>query len=187
MIIGIAGTLAAGKGAVVEYLKTKGFVQYSSSKLLGELVEQEGHPKTRDYLGPMATRLQQEYTGGVVEKNYREKYLVEKPANAIFEALHRLSEANFVKSVGGIVIGVDADLMTRFNRTQARQEGEKDNVTLDQFKELIRVEEEGGGNEGWDNNIRAVIDSADVVIENNGSLEELHAKIDAALARIDTK
>lgn len=184
MIIGIAGTLAAGKGAVVEYLKSKGYVQYSSSKLLGELVEKEGNPKTREYLGPMATSLQKEYSGGVVEKNYLEKYLVEKPENVIFEALHRLSEANFVKSIGGKVIGVDADLMIRFERTEKRGEGEKDQVTFEQFKELVRVEEEGGGHAAWDNNIRAVINEADVVIENNGTLEELHQKIDAALEQL---
>lgn len=183
MILGIAGTFAAGKGAVVDYLKEKGFVSYSSSKLLGELVEKEGNPKTRDFLGPMATRLQEDYPGGVVEKNYREKFLFEKPANAIFEALHRQSEANFIKSVGGIIVGVDADLTTRFERTQSRGEGEKDNVTFEQFKELIRVEEEGGGNAAWDNNIRAVLNGADAIIMNNGTLEELHAQIEEVLAR----
>lgn len=187
MILGVTGTFAAGKGAVVDYLKTKGFVQYSSSKLLGELVEKEGNPKTRDYLGPMATSLQQHFPGGVVEKNYHEKYLLEKPENAVFEALHRLSEANFVKSVGGFVLGVDADLMTRFARTQTRGEGEKDNVTLEQFKEHARVEEEGGGHAAWDNNIRAVINEADIVIMNDGTLEELHAKIDEALKRFEEK
>ena len=110
MIIGITGTIGAGKGTIVAYLKSKGFVQYSSSKLLGELVEKEGNPKTRDFLSPMATRLQQEYPGGVVEKNYREKFLVEKPQHAIFEAIHRQSEANFLRTVGGIIIGIDADL-----------------------------------------------------------------------------
>ena len=42
-------------------------------------MEKEGSPKTRNFLGPMATKLQQQYGGGVVEKNFREKYLVEKP------------------------------------------------------------------------------------------------------------
>lgn len=184
MIVGIAGTFAAGKGAVVDYLKTKGFVQYSISKLLGELVEKEGNPKTRDFLGPMATKLQQEYSGGVVEKAYTEKYLFEKPENAIFESLHRLSEAHFIKRIGGVLIGVDADLMTRYQRTQTRKEGAKDDVTLEQFKELMRVEEEGGGHAAWDNNIRAVINEADVVIQNNGTLEELYQQVDAALAQV---
>lgn len=179
MIIGLAGTIGSGKGTVVEYLKSKGFVQYSSSKLLGELVEKEGNPKTRDFLSPMATRLQSEYPGGVVEKNYREKFLVEKPENAIFEAIHRQSEANFLRSVGGLLIGIDADLQTRYKRTRIRGEGEKDKSDFEDFKKQASIEDEGGGDAARDNNIRAVIDAADFKIMNNGTLEELHAQIDA--------
>ncbi len=185
MIIGLTGSFAAGKGEVVDYLIKKGFKQYSSSGLLKELVEVEGNPATRDYLGPMATKLQDEYSGGVVEKNYTEKYLIEMPEKVIFEALHRLSEANFVKSIGGTVIAIDADEETRFKRIQNRKEGAKDDITFEKFKELVRVEEEGGGNKNWDNNIRAVINEADFVIENNGTLEELHVQIDNVLEQIE--
>lgn len=183
MILGIAGTLGAGKGTVVEYLKSRGFVQYSSSQLLGEYVEQEGNPRTREFLGKMGTRLQQEYPGGIVEKVYRERYLGERPEHAIFEALHRQSEANFLKSVGGHILGVDADIETRYTRTSARQEGEKDRATLEQFKEDARIEDEGGGDKSRDNNIRAVIDAADAVILNNGTIEDLHMQIEEVLAK----
>jgi len=184
MIIGLAGTFGSGKGTVVEYLKNKGFVQYSSSKLLGELVEREGNPKTRAYLSPMATRLQQEYPGGVVEKNYREKFLVENPHNAVFESIHRQSEANFLRNVGGFIIGIDADLESRYARTVLRNEGEKDRQGFEDFKKQIRIEEEGGGDHSRDNNIRAVINSADAILFNNGTLEELHAQVDTVLARL---
>lgn len=184
MIIGVTGTIGAGKGTVVEYLKSKGFVQYSSSKTLGELVEKEGNPKTRDFLSPMATRLQQEYPGGVVEKNYREKFLVEKPEHAVFEALHRQSEANFLKSIGGKIFGVEADFETRYARTVLRNEGEKDRVGYEEWVAQARLEEEGGGDATRDNNIRAVIDEADFVVTNNGTPEELLAQVEAALQKI---
>lgn len=181
MIIGIAGTIGAGKGTVVEYLKSKGFISYSSSKLLGELVEKDGNPRTRNFLSPMATRLQKEYPGGVVEKNYREKYLLEKTERTIFEAIHRQSEANFLRTVGGVIIGVDADLETRYNRTKLRNEGEKDQKSLEDFKEQSRIEDEGGGDVSRDNNIREVINNADIVLTNNGTQEELFAQIEKAL------
>ena len=184
MLIGIAGTFGAGKGAVTEYLKQKGFVQYSSSAMLGELVEKDGNPRTRNFLGPMATKLQEKYPGGVVEKNYQEKYLDETPKDAIFEALHRQSEANFLKSVGGIIIGIDADLDTRYKRTQLRNEGEKDQKSFDDFKEMSRIEEEGGGDKNWDNNIRAVLDMADHTIMNNGTVEELYAQVEEFLRQV---
>jgi dephospho-CoA kinase len=181
MIIGLAGTIGAGKGTVVEYLKAKGFAHYSSSSLLGELVEKEGNPRIREFLSPMATRLQQEYPGGVIEKNYREKFLVDQPEHAIFEAIHRQTEANFLHSIGGKIIGVDADLETRYKRTVLRNEGEKDRQDFENFKEQARIEDEGGGDALRDNNIKAVLKSADIIITNDGTLEELHQQIDTAL------
>ncbi len=184
MILGITGTIGAGKGTVVEYLKSKGFIQFSSSKLLGELVEAEGNPKTREFLSKMATRLQEEYPGGIAEKGYRERFLAENPENAIFEALHRKSEANFIQSVGGFIIGVDAPIETRYKRIYARQEGAKDQVTFEQFEDDARVEDEGGGDAKRDNNIRAVINDADAILMNEGTVEELHAKVEAALVQL---
>lgn len=181
MIIGITGTIGAGKGTVVRYLKDKGFVHYSSSKLLGELVEKEGNPKTRNFLSPMATRLQKEYPGGVVEKIYREKFLAEKPENAIFEAIHRVSEARFLHSVGGVIFAVDADIETRYKRTVLRNEGEKDHQSFDDFKEQARIEDEGGGDLTRDNNIRAVIAIADAVFINNSTQKELFVQVEEAL------
>lgn len=185
MIIGIAGTIGAGKGTVVQYLKEKGFTHYSSSKVLGELVEKEGDPKTREFLGSMATHLQHEYPGGVVEKIYHDKYEVETPEHAVFEAIHRQSEANFLKSVGGIIIGIDADLETRYERTVLRNEGIKDQQTFEDFKKQSAIEDEGGDDEKRDNNIRAVIDSADYVIMNFASIDELHNQTDEVLKKIN--
>ncbi len=184
MIIGITGTIGSGKGTVVEYLKERGFAHYSVSKLLGELVEKEGNPKTRDFLSPMATRLQKEYPGGAVEKIYREKFLVEKPADAIIESIHRQTEADFLRSVAGKIIGVDANLETRYRRTLLRNESEKDHVSFEEFKKHAQIEDDGGGDTLRDNNIRAVLNGADAVITNNGTLEELHAQIDEVLKQI---
>ncbi len=184
MILGITGTIGAGKGTVVEYLKSKGFVSYSSSGLLIELVEKDGDPKSREFLSRMATKLQQEYPGGVVEKNYRERYLIAKPEHAIFESIHRQSEADFIRSIGGHIIGVDADLETRYKRTSLRNEGEKDQKDFEDFKIQAQVEDEGGGDKTRDNNIRAVIGATQYVIQNDGTLEELHEQVEAVLQSI---
>lgn len=184
MIIGLTGTIGAGKGTAVEYLKSKGFVHYSISGLLGELVEKEGNPKTRDFLSPMSTRLQKEFPGGVAEKAYNEKYLLEKPEDAILESIHRQSEANFLRSVGGKIIGIDADLETRYKRTKLRNEGAKDQGDFEDFKKQAQIEDEGGGDASRDNNIRAVMNNADAVIYNNGTVEELRQQIEEVLKKL---
>lgn len=179
MIIGIAGTIGSGKGTVVDYLKTKGFAHYSSSGTLKEILDEKGLPHTRENLANAAEELLSTYKGGVLELNL-ERAEKAGAENVVLEAIHRMSEADYIRSRGGKIWGVDADVEVRYARVQARKEGAKDEVTLEQFKSDMAREEEGKGK--VTSNIRSVIESADAVIMNNGTLEELHAQIDAALA-----
>lgn len=178
MIIGIAGTFASGKGTVVEYLKTKGFAHYSSSGTLKEILDEQGLPHTRENLSTAAEELLSKYKGGVLELNL-ERAEKAGAKNVVLEAIHRMSEADFIRSRGGKIWGVDADVEVRYRRVLARGEGEKDAVTLEQFKIDMAREEEGKGE--ITSNIRAVIKSADVVLTNNGTKQELDKEIEAAL------
>lgn len=181
MIIGIAGTIGAGKGTVVEYLKKRGFGHYSASAVLRGLLREQGLPETREYMSPLADELMEKYPGGVL-------YFAHQQAETagmkdyILEALHRESEAEYVRSLGGVIIGVDADLKTRYERTVHRGEGEKDDVTFEEFLEHAKREDEG--ETGTGPNIRAVLQDADAVLMNDGTIEELHAQIDRALEEL---
>lgn len=178
MIIGLVGTLASGKGTVVEYLKTKGYAHYSSSGTLKEILDEQGLPHTRENLAAAAEGLLLKYKGGVLELNLvRAEQAGAK--NVVLEAVHRKSEADFIRSRGGKIWGVDADVEVRYQRVMARKEGTKDEVSFEQFKSDMEREEEGKGS--TTNNIRAVIDSADVVIMNNGTKQDLDKEIEAAL------
>lgn len=180
MILGVTGTLGAGKGTVVEYLKGKGFAHYSSSATLKALLTEQGLPLTRPYMSQLAHDLMQEFPGGVLQISY-ERAHKDGAKDFILEAIHRESEAAYVRSIGGIIWGVDADLRTRYERTHRRADGAKDDVTFEEFAESSKREDEGAGTTGA--NIRAVLRSADVVFINNGTLEELHAQIDTALSK----
>lgn len=181
MIIGIAGTLGAGKGTVVEYLKSKGFTHYSSSGILKEILTERGNPHTRDYMSALADELIAARPGGVLALSL-ERAKKDGAEDFVLEAIHRTSEADFIRSVGGKIIGVDADIKVRYERTVVRADGDKDRVTFEQFVEHSEREDEGKRH--LTNNIRAVLNSADAIVMNNGTLEELHAQIDAVLAKI---
>lgn len=181
MIIGIAGTFAAGKGAVVDYLKSKGFAHYSSSGTLKERLDEKGLPHTRENLAHAAENLLSTYTGGVLELNL-ERAEKAGEVNVVLEAIHRMSEADFIRSRGGVIVGVDADVELRYKRVQERGDGAKDAVTFEEFKIDMAREEEGKGM--VTSNIRSVIQSADYVVMNNGTLEALHAQVDAILKKI---
>lgn len=178
MLVGITGTLGAGKGTVVEYLKNNGFTHYSASGKLRELVEARGLEANRKNYSELANEIRSEDPYGLVKLLWAQ-YQEEKPDSAIIESLHDVGEAEFIKKNGGIIFGVDADLETRYSRVVMRG-SEKDNVSFEDFREIATYEEEGGGQ----HHIRKVIKMADYVIENNGTLEALHKKIDAILAEI---
>lgn len=178
MIIGIAGTLASGKGTVVEYLKSKGYRHYSSSGTLKRILTERGLPHDREHMSQLAEELVKTHEGGVLGMNL-EQAKADGAEHVVLEAIHRVSEADFVRSRGGKIWGVDADVEVRYQRTLARREGEKDAVTFERFKESIAREEEG--KRDVSSNIRAVLDNADVLLMNNGTKHDLDKEIEAAL------
>lgn len=178
MLIAIAGTLGAGKGTVVKRLKKVGFAHYSSSTILKQMLVEQGLEQTRAKLSNLANELMEKHEGGILFFSH-ELAQKNKDQNYILESLHRVSEAEYIKKIGGIILGVDADINLRYQRAMLRQEGEKDNVTFEQFLADSEREEEGKIGDGP--NIRAVMKMSDHTIFNDGTLEELEAKIDEFL------
>ena len=183
MIIGIAGTIGAGKGTVVDYLvEKKRFAHYSSSGLLISILEERGEAVDRDGMARTAREIRAKEPNGVPELTYK-KLQIDNPENAIMEALHTVGEAEFVKSVGGIILGVDADVDIRYKRISTRGSS-KDNVSYEKFVSQAKREDDGG-TDASGHNIRGAIDVADYTLMNNGSLEELHTQIDTVLQQIE--
>ena len=177
MIIGITGTLGAGKGTVVEYLKEKGFKHYSASGLLKELLLAEGKVPSRDTYSPLAKKIRTAYPGGIPQLLW-EQIEKDNPENLVIEALHDIGEAQFVKDKKGILIGIDADIEVRYERSVKRG-SEKDHVTLEEFKDHIHREEESADG----HNIRAVLEKADHIILNEGTVEELYTQLSEILGK----
>jgi len=178
MIIGIAGTLGAGKGTVVEYLKKKGFAHYSSSDTLRQILAERGLPDQREYMSNLANELSAAQEGGVL---YSSHHLAQAAGNEnyILEALHRVSEGEYIQKIGGIILGVDADIKVRYDRISKRGDSGKDNVNFEQF--VADSEREDEGKTGTGPNIKAVIGMSNHTITNNGTLEELHLKVETWL------
>ena len=57
LIIGITGTIGAGKGTVVKYLQQKGFQHYSSRKFITQEIKRRGMPVNRDSMAVVANDL----------------------------------------------------------------------------------------------------------------------------------
>lgn len=181
MIIGIAGTLGSGKGTVVKYLRSKkNFSHYSSSDILKKNLEERGLSVTRKNMSELADEFIKKYEGGILHASYQQAQ-ADNAQNIILEAIHRVGEAEFVRSLGGLVLGVDADVAVRYERISERHEGKKDEVTSDQFLADSKREDEGKGN--GTPNIKEVLKNTDHTIMNNGTLEELQKEVDVFLSK----
>jgi len=183
MIIGITGTLGAGKGTVVAYLTQKGFAHYSSSGLLAEILKERGEFIDRDSMAKTARELRALDSAGVPKKSYERANLPEG-ADAIFESLHTPEEARFIKSLGGFVLAVDADIETRYKRAVLRGSS-KDNISYQKFLEQTEREEQEDA-VATGHGIRGAMKLADFTLQNDGSVEELRKQIDEALEKFST-
>lgn len=184
MVIGITGSLGGGKGTVVDYLiKEKGFAHYSSSGHLIYLLEERGEVVDRDGMNRVANELRADNPAGVPAETFKKYEAEDGESDAIFESLHSVPEVDFIKNVGGIVIGVTADPDIRYERISKRG-SVKDNVTKEQF--IAQQEREEKGSEDPNkSNIFNAINIADFLIENNGTLEELYKQIDVILEQLE--
>ena len=178
--IGITGTLCAGKGAVVEYLKKKGFVHYSVRAFLAEEVKRRGLELNRDNTTFVANDLRSKYTPSyIIETIFTQAAAVGK--DCIIESVRALGEVDFLKKQPHtILLAVDADPKVRYSRAVSRA-SELDHVSFDKF---ISDEQREISSDPTKGNLHGCMKLADITIVNDGSLAELHAQIDTALPTI---
>jgi dephospho-CoA kinase len=185
IILGITGTLGAGKGTVVEYLvQQKGFahVAVSDTFLTGEAIKR-GREPDRQARHEIANEFRAKGPTKLMEAVYTlAEPLIAEGKDVVIEPQHSIDEVKFVQSKGGVVLAVNADLEMRYQRIQERG-GPKDNVSFEAFK--AHEEKEMRPTQNTTNDLAGALAQADHTIMNDGSVEDLHAQIDAVLQKLD--
>lgn len=180
MIIGITGTDGAGKGTVVEYLVTKkGFTHYHARALFIEEITRQGLPNDRAHMRLVANQLRKMHGNDFIVRFFLKRADETGDTRVVIDSLRAVAEAETLKAHGGILLAVDADQQLRYERVQARRSS-SDQVSFEQFQSHEELESNDPDPHGMQK--QKVIDMADHVIENNGTLEELHEKIEKFLA-----
>ncbi len=176
MIIGITGTLGAGKGAVVSYLvRSKGFTHYSARSYFASQMEKQGiAPINRDTMTAFANMLrEQNGPRHLFDTLYAEAEASDN--SSVIESIRTVGEAEALKERGGILLAVDAQERTRYTRICGRGSA-LDKVTFEEFQ--AQEAREMHSDDPNKQNIDAVIRMADVTIQNDGTLGELHTAIE---------
>ena len=181
--IGITGTLCAGKGAVVEYLKQKGFIHYSVRAFLTLEVKRRGLELNRDNTTAVANDLRtKHYYSYIIETIYDQAVTAGK--DCVIESVRALGEADFLKEQPHFtLIAVDADPKIRYTRAVSRASA-LDNVSFEKF---ISDEQREISTDPTKGNLHGCMKLADYKLVNNASLDDLHKQIDAILPEIMKK
>ena len=179
IILGITGTLGAGKGTIVDYLaREKGFAHFSVRSFLLEEIRARDLPENRDSMFRLANELRAQYGPSyVVDRLYDRA--AESRKNCIIESIRTTGEIASLRKKGRfILLAVDADPLIRYERILQRA-SETDRVSFETFLENEK-REMSADNPGRQD-LASCIRMADHLLENNGSIPELLGKVEDVL------
>lgn len=181
-IIGITGTLGAGKGTIVDYLtRHHGFTHFSVRGYLTKIIKAKGGEVNRDTLVATANELRAQNTPSfIAEELYREAK--ESGANCIIESIRTVGEVNALHAKGSFnLFAVDADQKLRYSRIVERA-SETDKVSFETF--VDNENREMTNTDPNKQNLTECMRLADYRFMNNGSFDHLYRELDEVLDKI---
>lgn len=184
MIIGITGTLGAGKGTIVEYLLTKGFKQYSMTGFISDEIVSKGLDINCDNMVSVVNDLRSKFGPSYIAEQLFERAKKEG-GDCVIESLRCLGEVEALKKKDEFILfAVDADIENRYSRISERR-GPKDNISFDEF--VMNEQREMSSNDPVKQNIRVCMNIADYNFKNDWTIAELHNKVGKVLEEVRKK
>ena len=181
IIIGITGTLGAGKGTVVDFLvKNKGFKHFSVGDFIKEKVIEKGLEPNRDNMRIVGNEIRTKFGPDYITQKLFKK-AKRSHSDSIIESIRNPKEAVFIKNQSGYLFAVDADPKKRYDRIISRGTG-KDNVSFEEFK--IQEEKEKASTDPNAQNLEECILLSDYKFDNNGKIEHLYEEVEKVLNQI---
>lgn len=182
MIIGVTGKYASGKDAVAEYLQGKGFLHFSLSDEIREEARRRKVKITRENLITLGNSLREKFGPGILAERVANKMAAEQ--KVVVTSIRNPSEVEVLKKNSEfILVAVTAEAQRRFQWLQQRAR-EEDPKTFQEFVEKEKLEQ---SSDPTKQQLHTVEKMAKITVKNDGSLEDLHKKVDLLLENLKKK
>ena len=176
IIIGITGTLGAGKGTIVDYLIEKhNYSHYSVREYITQELINRNIPVDRDSMVVLANSLRSENSPSyIVEQLFEQAQ--KKGVNCIIESIRTPGEVDALRKKGNFILfAVDANPELRYQRIVLRN-SVTDNVSYETF--LKNERREMNSTDPNKQNVSWCISHADHTFQNNDDKEQLFSQIE---------
>ncbi len=183
MIIGVAGTNAAGKSTIVRMLEERGFLTLSLSDVIREEASRRGLPHDRAVLQQLANEMR-ERDGPAALMREALRRIRRPDLPVVIDSIRNPAEVEALRERDALLIGVDAQARVRFARAieRAARTGRVENApTFEDFlaREAIENSENPNGQQ-----LDRVLGMADVVFRNDQDEEELKRRVTRVFSRM---
>ncbi|MDP6741664.1 MAG: AAA family ATPase [Candidatus Thalassarchaeaceae archaeon] len=174
MLVGLAGRNASGKTTVIDWLKSKGFESNSCSDSIRHWLRSNNREITRDNLIDGGRKLRAMGGPGILAEMLLD--LIEEGSKHAVDSIRTPAEVEaFRKRDDFVLVEIRAPRELRWQRLLERGRT-GDAETFEQFSiqeeaELVAHDESGQA-------LIATAKMADVVIHNNGDIDDLHKQLE---------
>lgn len=174
IVIGFAGEIGCGKDTAVNYFKDRhSAATLKFSAVLRDILSRLYLDVSRENLQKLSTILRENFGQDIFSKVVARDVDNSKAKIIVIDGVRRQTDLENLKSLPGFkLIYIEADAAKRYERILKRAENAGDQTkTFNEFQKEGQAESE--------NQIRELREMADVIINNNGSMDDLVKQLEA--------
>jgi dephospho-CoA kinase len=175
-IIGLAGEMASGKSTAANHLIHKyNATSHKFSTPLRDTLDRFGLPQTRGNLAQLSTKMRETFGEDLFAKVLYQDTQKDQSEYIVVDGVRRLADIEHLRKLPEFkLVYIKADPERRFGRITNRTENEDDQGKSYEDFQKEQVQEA-------ELEIKSLEPHADVVIENDGTIEELFEEVDRVM------